>query len=55
MKHESTDEPKYYVSSDIGKRGFCAVCGSRIVWQASRADHRDVSGFRPLPAVGRDF
>ena len=29
------DEPKYYVSSEIGKRGFCAECGSRIVWQAS--------------------
>lgn len=30
------DEPKYYVSSDDGKRGFCGHCGSRIVWQASR-------------------
>ena len=28
------DEPKYYVSSTIGKRGFCEACGSRIVWQA---------------------
>ena len=27
-------EPKYYVSSAIGKRGFCEECGSRIVWQA---------------------
>lgn len=27
-------EPKYYVSSQHGKRGFCAECGSRIVWQA---------------------
>ena len=27
-------EPKYYVSSNDGKRGFCADCGSRIVWQA---------------------
>jgi hypothetical protein len=31
------DEPKYYVSSADGKRGFCADCGSRIVWQALRA------------------
>ncbi len=27
-------EPRYYVSSDSGKRGFCAECGSRLVWQA---------------------
>ena len=27
-------EPKYYVSSPGGKRGFCCECGSRIVWQA---------------------
>ena len=32
------DEPKYYVSSPDGKRGFCANCGSRIVWQALRAE-----------------
>lgn len=32
------DEPKYYVSSEYGKRGFCAACGSRIVWQASREE-----------------
>lgn len=28
------DQPKYYVSSEFGKRGFCAECGSRIVWQS---------------------
>ncbi len=33
-----TEEPKYYVSSDTGKRGFCANCGSRIVWQALAAE-----------------
>ncbi|MFT3732243.1 MAG: GFA family protein [Hyphomicrobium sp.] len=33
------DVPKYYVSSSVGKRGFCSECGSRIVWQAS--DPRD--------------
>jgi len=32
------DEPKYYVSSADGKRGFCGTCGSRIVWQALRPD-----------------
>jgi hypothetical protein len=25
-------EPKYFVSSELGKRGFCENCGSRIVW-----------------------
>jgi hypothetical protein len=28
-------EPKYYATSEIGKRGFCAECGSRLVWQAT--------------------
>lgn len=32
------EEPRYYVSSGDGKRGFCAECGSRIVWQALRAE-----------------
>ena len=32
----SGDAPKYYQSSPNGKRGFCAECGSRIVWQALR-------------------
>ena len=27
-------EPKYYVSSEYGRRGFCENCGSRLVWQA---------------------
>ncbi len=31
-------EPKYYVSSDDGKRGFCENCGGRIVWQAAREE-----------------
>ena len=26
-------EPKYYVSSESGKRGFCERCGSRVVWR----------------------
>jgi len=25
-------EPTYYQSSPFGKRGFCDVCGSRIIW-----------------------
>ena len=32
------DEPKYFVSSADGKRGFCGHCGSRIVWQALREE-----------------
>ena len=31
-------EPKYYAASKVGKRGFCAECGSRIVWQASNPE-----------------
>jgi hypothetical protein len=31
-------EPKYYISSEDGKRGFCEECGGRIVWQASRPE-----------------
>lgn len=34
----SNEEPKYYTSSGSGKRGFCAHCGSRIVWQALRTE-----------------
>jgi hypothetical protein len=29
------NEPKYFKSSDVGKRGFCGNCGSRIVWRAN--------------------
>ena len=28
-------QPKYFVTSQSGKRGFCGECGSRLVWQAS--------------------
>jgi hypothetical protein len=28
-------EPKYYLSSAYGKRGFCEECGSRLVWKAT--------------------
>jgi hypothetical protein len=27
-------KPKYFVSSEHGKRGFCDDCGSRLLWQA---------------------
>lgn len=32
-------EPKYYVSSDYGRRGFCEDCGSRLVWKAMDPDN----------------
>ena len=28
----TTGAPTYYQSSSFGKRGFCAVCGSRLLW-----------------------
>jgi len=34
-----TVEPKYYVSSEFGKRGFCGECGGRIVWQAEHSEN----------------
>ncbi len=27
-------EPKYFKSSPFARRGFCADCGSRLVWEA---------------------
>ena len=32
-------EPKFYVSSTLGRRGFCAECGSRLVWQALASEN----------------
>jgi hypothetical protein len=26
--------PRYYVSSQLGRRAFCGTCGSRLAWQA---------------------
>ncbi len=31
-------DPKYYVTSATGKRGFCPDCGSRLVWQATEPE-----------------
>jgi hypothetical protein len=30
--------PTYYQSSSFGKRGFCAVCGSRLLWAPTDAN-----------------
>jgi hypothetical protein len=27
------EDPKYYISSQWGERGFCPHCGSRIIWR----------------------
>jgi hypothetical protein len=29
----TSGEPKFYQSSDIAERGFCAACGSRLVYR----------------------
>ena len=31
-------EPTYYTSSEFGKRGFCAQCGTMLIWKASDAE-----------------
>lgn len=35
----SSDTLKWYVSSDIAKRGFCSNCGSSLFYQVNDADH----------------
>ncbi len=35
------EEPKYFQSSPFGKRGFCANCGSRLIWMDLRAEHQE--------------
>jgi hypothetical protein len=30
----SGEEPTYYRSSPFGRRGFCRLCGSRLVWMS---------------------
>lgn len=30
----ANEEPRYFDSSPIGKRGFCRHCGSRLVWMS---------------------
>lgn len=36
--HYLQGQPKYYISSPEGKRGFCGDRGSRLVWQARHAE-----------------
>ncbi len=35
-------EPKFYKSSDIAERGFCANCGSPIVFHLVGSDHYSI-------------
>jgi hypothetical protein len=38
------EDPKFFQSSPIGKRGFCQHCGSRLVWMSpNRVDWTYVS------------
>ena len=30
--HFTKGKPTYYASSSFGRRGFCAICGSRLLW-----------------------
>jgi len=35
----TNEDPKYFQSSPIGRRGFCKHCGSRLTWiSPDRAD-----------------
>ena len=36
-------EPGWFHSSDIVRRGFCAKCGSTLVWQIKGGKHQSVS------------
>ena len=36
--HFTRGEPKFYKSSKIAERGFCANCGSRLVYRPFHAD-----------------
>ncbi len=57
LRHLS-GEPRYCQSSPDGKRGFCPDCGSRIVWQALRAEDDWLTnvtvGTLDRPAEARD-
>ncbi len=33
--------PRFYRSSELGQRGFCATCGSRLVWATADGSHPD--------------
>jgi hypothetical protein len=37
-------EPKFFQTSPIGQRGFCAECGSRLIWRSpDKAEWTNVS------------
>lgn len=35
------EEPKYFQSSPFAQRGFCAHCGSRIIWRSPGHPEKD--------------
>jgi hypothetical protein len=32
--HFTKETPKFYQTSPFGERGFCAICGSRLIWRS---------------------
>jgi hypothetical protein len=40
-------EPKYYVSTAWGRRGFCPDCGSRIVWRPTDPENEWSTNLSP--------
>lgn len=38
-----TGEPRWYRSSPIARRGFCARCGSTLFWEPSHGGHLSVA------------
>lgn len=43
----TTEEPKYYVSSPWGLRGFCPHCGSVILWKARNPEEDWLTNLSP--------
>ena len=41
-------EPKLYKSSDIAERGFCANCGSRLIYRPFNAEWIAVKSGNPI-------
>jgi hypothetical protein len=39
----SADEPAYYDSSKIARRGFCATCGTPLTFHYHDSEHMDLS------------
>ncbi len=49
---EGVDNVAWYRSSDIARRGFCRVCGSRLFWDRDGADYIAVAAGTLDPPTG---